>query len=401
MSPSAEVTLPIRGQNGISQQKICSNGLDASSLTYDYTTTPRPVPDEATANAAEETVCTDHMITVQWKASTGWDTPELKPFGPLSLLPTASVLHYSTECFEGLKVYRGFDGKLRVFRLERNAARFRVSAQRMALPDFEPSEVKKLIMALLSVDGDRWLPKDRPGSFLYVRPTLIGTHANLGVQAPKKALMYIIVSFMARLDTIEGGLRLYTNPETDVRAWVGGFGYCKVGANYGPTVVATREASSQGFQQILWLYGENGQVTEAGGSNFFIVWKRKDGTTELVTAPLDDKLTLDGVVRRSCLDLAQERLSEELEITERTYTIAEVIEASSEGRLLEAFVTGTAWYVCAVSQIRHRAQDIHVPMGPEGDGGDVCKKIKGWLGDILYGGVDHDWAEIIEERQIH
>ncbi|KAJ0380280.1 hypothetical protein COL26b_001394 [Colletotrichum chrysophilum] len=282
------------------------------------------------------------MITVQWKASTGWDTPELKPFGPLSLLPTASVLHYSTECFEGLKVYRGFDGKLRVFRLERNAARFRVSAQRMALPDFEPSEVKKLIMALLSVDGDRWLPKDRPGSFLYVRPTLIGTHANLGVQAPKKALMYIIVSFMARLDTIEGGLRLYTNPETDVRAWVGGFGYCKVGANYGPTVVATREASSQGFQQILWLYGENGQVTEAGGSNFFIVWKRKDGTTELVTAPLDDKLTLDGVVRRSCLDLAQERLSEELEITERTYTIAEVIEASSEGRLLEAFVTGTA-----------------------------------------------------------
>ncbi|KAI8241189.1 hypothetical protein K4K55_012781 [Colletotrichum sp. SAR 10_96] len=270
----------------------------------------------------------------------------------------------------------------------------------MALPDFEPSEVKKLIMALLSVDGDRWLPKDRPGSFLYVRPTLIGTHANLGVQAPKKALMYIIVSFMARLDTIEGGLRLYTNPETDVRAWVGGFGYCKVGANYGPTVVATREASSQGFQQILWLYGENGQVTEAGGSNFFIVWKRKDGKTELVTAPLDDKLTLDGVVRRSCLNLAQERLSEELEITERTYTIAEVIEASSEGRLLEAFVTGTAWYVCAVSQIRHRAQDIHVPMGQEGDGGDVCKKIKGWLGDILYSGVDHDWAEIIEERQI-
>lgn len=316
--------------------------LDASKLTYTLTTNPRAVPDEATANSGLETICTDHMITATWTAASGWAAPELKPYGPLSLMPTASVLHYATECFEGLKCYRGYDGKLRLFRPDRNAARFRMSSARISLPVFEPEELVKLMTALLSVDGAKWLPKDRAGSFLYLRPTLIGTQSQLGVQAPKEAMMYIIVSFMPRMDSPPGGMRLHTSPEDMVRAWVGGFGYAKVGANYGPSLMATQDARRRGYHQILWLYGQQGECTEAGASNFFIVWKRKDGKKEVITAPLDDKLILDGVTRRSVLETVREKLSGDIEITERKYTIDEVLEADSEGRLLESFATGTA-----------------------------------------------------------
>ena len=316
--------------------------LDASKLTYNLTPSPRTVPSEAAANALSETICTDHMVTAVWSAASGWATPELKPYGPLSLMPTASCLHYATECFEGLKAYRGYDGRLRIFRPERNAARMRMSAGRISLPVFEPAELVKLMTALLAVDGPRWLPKERPGAFLYLRPTLIGTQSQLGVQAPKEAMLYIIVSFMPRLDAPAGGMRLHTSPEDMVRAWVGGFGYAKVGANYGPSLMATQDARQRGFHQILWLYGPDGECTEAGASNFFMVWKRKDGKKELITAPLDDKLILDGVTRRSCLDLVRERLAGELEVTERKYTIDEVLEADAEGRILESFAAGTA-----------------------------------------------------------
>ncbi|KND86613.1 Branched-chain-amino-acid aminotransferase, mitochondrial [Tolypocladium ophioglossoides CBS 100239] len=410
MAPSAvpqqqDVDLTAAAVQRKEAQSHATNGttpqeLDASRLTYTLTSKPRPVPDEAVANAGDETVATDHMVTAVWRAASGWAAPELKPYGPLSLMPTASCLHYATECFEGLKVFRGHDGRLRVFRPDRNAARMRMSAGRISLPLFEPAELEKLMVALLTVDGPRWLPKERPGNFLYLRPTLIGTQSQLGVQAPKEAMLYIIVTFMPRMDSPPGGMRLHTSPEDMVRAWVGGFGYAKVGANYGPSLMATQDARRRGFHQILWLYGEQGECTEAGASNFFVVWRRKgDGKRELITAPLDDKLILDGVTRRSCIDVARERLAGEVEVTERKYTIAELVEADAEGRILEAFAAGTAYFICPVSQIHHRGQDINIPMGPEGKAGEVTSKIKGVVGDIMYGREQHPWGVVIPEKE--
>ncbi len=319
--------------------------LDASKITYQFTTSPRPVPaDIATACAGVETICSDHMVSVSWNVETGWAAPELRPYGPLSLMPTASVLHYATECFEGLKVYRGVDGRLRLFRPDCNARRMLNSAVRISLPAFDPKELEKLMIALMAVDGPRWLPRDGPpNSYLYLRPTMIGTQPQLGVQAPRSALLYIIATFLPRLDTVSGGLRLHTSPEDMVRAWVGGFGYAKVGANYGPSLLATNEARARGCHQVLWLYGPEGYCTEAGASNFFILWKNRDsGKLELVTAPLDDRLILDGVTRRSIVQLAHERLAGEVDVVERRYTIREVMDAHAEGRLVEAFAAGTA-----------------------------------------------------------
>ena len=305
------------------------------------------------------------MVTCQWTATTGWAAPDLKPYGPLSLMPTASVFHYATECFEGLKLYRGYDGRLRLFRPTFNTNRMLGSATRIALPGFDPAELEKLIVKLCSVDGEKWLPRFRPGTFLYLRPTMIANGHSLGVRKPREALLYIILVCFPSFDGPQGtmaapinpsasltnghasparrpGFHLLASPDNMIRAWPGGFGYAKVGANYGPSLVAQGEAILRGYDQILWLFGPQCEVTEAGASNFFIVWKTKEGRTQLVTAPLGDKIILDGITRRSVLDLARERLGAELESVERKYTIAEVVEASEEGRIVEAFATGTA-----------------------------------------------------------
>lgn len=72
------------------------------------------------------------------------------------------------------------------------------------------------------------------------------------------------------------------------------------------------------------------------------MWVRKDGKKELITAPLDDKTILDGVTRRSCLELGKERPAPEIEVTERKFTLTEIMETALEGRLLESFAAGTA-----------------------------------------------------------
>jgi branched-chain amino acid aminotransferase len=324
-------------------QKAVYQELDASKLTYSFTQSPLQVPEPGVTANGNKSICTDHMLVANWSAETGWSAPEIKPYGPFMLSPTASVLHYATECFEGMKAYRGHDGKLRLFRPDCNAERLLMSSVRISLPSFPPSEVEKLVKAFMAVDGPKWLPRDRPGSFIYIRPTLIGTHSQLGVAAPAEAMLFIIASYMPQMDAPAGGMRLHTSPADMVRAWAGGFGYAKVGANYGPSLLATSEAKTRGFHQILWLYGEEGLCTEAGASNFFVLWKNKDtGRTELVTAPLGDKIILDGVTRRSVLQLVRERCADEIDVVERKYTIDEVLEADAEGRLVESFASGTA-----------------------------------------------------------
>jgi branched-chain amino acid aminotransferase len=118
----------------------------------------------------------------------------------------------------------------------------------------------------------------------------------------------------------------------------------------------------QGYDQVLWLYsqpgstdpGEQGRVTEAGASNFFVVWRTRQGVLELCTAPTSDGTILEGVTRQSVLDLGAQRLEaalrqegvltpeEHVEVNERWFTMADVLEATQEGRLLEAFAAGTA-----------------------------------------------------------
>ncbi|SMR64267.1 unnamed protein product [Zymoseptoria tritici ST99CH_3D1] len=399
--------------------------LDASRLTTTLTKNPREVPQPNSPETFSQKVCTDHMISARWTDTHGWDAPQILPYGPLSIMPSASVLHYATECFEGLKLYRGYDGKLRLFRVSRNCERMRKSTARIALPDFEPKELEKMILELCAVDGDKWLPEERKGQFLYIRPTMIGTDEALGVQRPKEALLYVIIACFPDMTksipmppALNGnghveekkkvshlGLKLLASEENTIRAWPGGFGYAKLGANYGPSLVAQGEARARGFDQVLWLFGKEAYVTEAGASNFFLVWRSAEtGRLELVTAPLEGRIILEGVTRASILELAKERLSqsvdglEALDVVEKRFTMAEVVKAQEEGRLVEAFAAGTAFFVAPIGLIHYMKRDIVVPVEGE-ETGVYAGAIKEWLVDIMYGrgeGVGHEWGVLVK-----
>lgn len=385
-------TAPSITQNGSSTLAE----LDAGLLEILPTISPRPyyVPGspELYTNG---TYCTDHMITCSWTAASGWQRPQLKAYGPLSIMPTASVLHYATECFEGMKLYRGFDGRLRLFRPDRNVSRLVRSATRIALPAFDPAEVLSLVHKLCATDAPKWLPATNPGVQLYIRPTIIADDPSLGVEKPRQALLYIILSFLQVNNQVPGGVRLLASDDDTVRAWPGGFGFAKLGANYGPTLLAQGEARRRGFGQVLWLLGD--KVTEAGASNFFIVLRSKTGQDQLVTAPLGDNIILDGVTRRSVLDLARERLHDQLEVQEREFKIGEVVQAAAEGRIVEAFSAGTAWFVSPVSGIHYRGKDIEIPMS-EGSTGRYALMLKTWLYNIMYGKEKHDWGYVVDEE---
>jgi branched-chain amino acid aminotransferase len=379
--------------------------LDASKLQCTYTTSPRAVPEVGSAEMASQKVCSDHMIQAQWNVEEGWAAPTLQPYGPLSLAPTASCLHYATECFEGMKLYRGHDGKLRLFRPNLNCNRMLMSTNRIALPAFPPAELLKLIIKLCATDGAKWLPKDRPGQFLYIRPTMIASDPALGVERPKEALLFVILCCFAPMGNMNGGIKLLASQDDMCRAWPGGFGYAKVGANYGPSLVAQGEARKQGYHQILWLFGDDCTITEAGASNFFIVWKTKEGVQQLVTADLNEKIVLDGVTRRSILELAKAKLTsgqeglEKLEIVERKFNIFDIVEAHKEGRIVEAFAAGTAWFVAPISQIHFRGQDIEIPM-KKGEIGEYADAFRTWLKGIMWGsdGMEsHEWGHVVEE----
>ncbi|KAL5343970.1 aminotransferase [Aspergillus crustosus] len=387
--------------------------LDASVVKITRTTTPREVPLLGSPEELSHSHCTDHMVTARWTAENGWETPEVKPFQNLSIPPTASCLHYATECFEGMKVYRGFDGKLRLFRPDLNGERLSNSAIRASLPSFRFQELKLLIAKLMQVDGLRWLPKSQPGRFLYLRPTLIGSGTQLGVQAPKEALLFIIAvpwpDPSTRLTSTPGeasGLKLLASQPDTIRAWPGGFGYAKLGANYGPSLAAHGKAQAQGFDQVLWLFGDDRQVTEAGASNFFIVWENAEtGKRELVTAPLENQLILPGVTRRSVLELARSRLNQSVgdltpvDVVEKTFTISDVEKAWKEGRIVESFVCGTAFFITPVKLIRDGDADIHLLKA--GERAVYAAQIKSWLEAIMYGkeGTESDaWAYLIENE---
>ncbi|KAH8669925.1 aminotransferase [Ilyonectria robusta] len=380
--------------------------LDASNLKFTRSTVLTPVPEPGSAEQWAQNVCCDHMVTCRWTAQGGWEAPELKPFGDMTISPAASCLHYATQCFEGMKVYRGFDGKLRLFRPDRNAKRLVMSSKRVSLPGFDDKELVKLIMALMRVDGPRWLPKDEPGKFLYIRPAMIGNGRQIGVQIPQEATLFIIAIAWPDFSSESPpgalprppGLRLLTSENGEARAWPGGFGYAKVGANYGPSFVALGDCRQRGYDQILWVLGDDCQVTEAGASNFFAVVKNTEtGRPELLTAPLTDKIILEGVTRQSVLDLARSRLTKELAVVEKKFTMYELERAWDEGRVLEAFVSGTAFFISPVSVIHFGGRDLDIPL-TKGADPTYATLMKGWLKDIMYGVEPHEWGVVVEEE---
>ncbi|KAL8695572.1 MAG: hypothetical protein Q9224_003339, partial [Gallowayella concinna] len=200
------------------------------------------------------------MLSIEWTASQGWLPPRIIPYQNLSLDPATCVFHYAFECFEGMKAYKTPNGDIQLFRPDRNMRRLNRSAARIALPTVDGQAFTDLIAKFVRLE-ERFIPATR-GYSLYLRPTLIGTQRTLGVGPPGSALLYLIASPVGPY--YPTGFKAVSLAATTsaVRAWPGGVGDRKLGANYAPCIVPQLEAAKRGYHQNLWLFGEEEIVTE-------------------------------------------------------------------------------------------------------------------------------------------
>ncbi|RIA82558.1 aminotransferase [Glomus cerebriforme] len=333
------------------------------------------------------------MLAIEWNANQGWSDPIIKPYEKISLEPSAMVFHYSFECFEGLKAYKDKDSNIRLFRPELNMKRFKKSAARLSLPHFNGDELLECLKKFIRLD-EHWVPAEK-GYSLYIRPSLIGTQESLGVGATSRALLFIICSPVGPYyKTGFKAVRLLATTDY-VRAWPGGTGDAKIGGNYAPCVKPQIEAAERGFQQNLWLFGADDEITEVGTMNCFVLLKNEQGETELVTPPLDGTI-LAGVTRDSILSLA--RSWNEFKVSERKITMLEVVKAQEEGRLLEMFGTGTACIVSPIKGVHYRGRDLDIPLDPKNpsnNAGPTAKRFMDALVGIQYGEIPHEWSVIV------
>ncbi|KAJ3121672.1 branched-chain-amino-acid aminotransferase [Physocladia obscura] len=337
----------------------------------------------------------DHMLDVNWDSKNGWAAPEIKPYGNLSLAPSATVFHYGVECFEGMKAYKDKSGSIRLFRPDMNMNRLFRSCQRLALPEFNKDELLKSIEQLLLID-ERWIPSER-GYSLYIRPTAIATQESLGVGSSSNAKIFVITCPVGPY--YKTGFAAVSLSATShyVRAWPGGTGDSKIGGNYACGIRPQLEVAQHGYAQNLWLFGPNDNLTEVGTMNLFLFWINKAGQRELVTPPLDGTI-LPGVTRDSILNLA--RTWGEFEVIERPVTMPEVIEALKEKRLLEMFGAGTAAIVSPIKNIGYKGTDYAIPLDPSdptSQAGKLTKRFADTIMGIQYGEIPHEWSVVVKQ----
>ena len=135
---------------------------------------------------------TDNMFVMNYKEGVGWHDARIVPYGPFTLDPSALVLHYAQEIFEGLKAFRQEDGSVALFRPLDNIRRFNRSAHRMCMPEVDEEFFLHALKELIRVESD-WVPSSK-GTSLYIRPTMIASEAALGLKSASEFLCFIILS---------------------------------------------------------------------------------------------------------------------------------------------------------------------------------------------------------------
>jgi branched-chain amino acid aminotransferase len=283
--------------------------------------------------------------------------------------PAISALHYGQAIFEGMKAYRLADGKVSVFRAEKNFERFNKSATRMAMPSIPEDIFMQGIAALIEIDN-KWVP-NQDGYSLYIRPVMFATDPYLGVKASDKYTF-------ALLTTPTGpyySKALKVKIETEyTRADEGGVGYAKTAGNYARSLYPFAEAQKEGFDQLIWTDAVSHEfIEEAGTANLIFVIDGK-----LVT-PSVRSTVLDGVTRDTIIKLAKKA---GIEVEERRVSVKEVIEGIENGRLTDAFAAGTAATVTPIGEIGYQGQ-VYKLTDPSTR--TVSAGIAKTLNDIRYG----------------
>jgi branched-chain amino acid aminotransferase len=328
---------------------------------------------------------TDHMVSISYTAGRGWHDAEVVPYGPIELDPSAVVLHYAQEVFEGLKAYRWADGSIVSFRPEANAARLRTSARRIAIPELPEDLFIESLRQLVAVDG-QWVPPAGGEESLYLRPFIFATEPGLGVR-PATEYRYLVIGSPAGA-YFKGGIKpvsVWLSTEY-VRASPGGTGAAKFGGNYAASLLAQAQAAEQGCDQVVWLDAiERRYVEEMGGMNLFFVFG-SGGSARLVTPELSGSL-LPGITRDSLLQLATDA---GFAVEERKIDVEEWRKGVAAGEITEVFACGTAAVITPVSQVKYGEGEFTIA---DGEPGEVTMALRDTLTGIQRGTFadTHGW----------
>jgi branched-chain amino acid aminotransferase len=325
-------------------------------------------------------VFSDHMLVAEY-AGGAWRNVDIVPYGPLSIAPSISALHYGVSAFEGLKAHRTQDDRVAIFRPRENARRLSRSAARLSMPSVPEEMFLEGLRELVRLDRD-WTPALDRGA-LYIRPLLFSTDESIRVK-PAERFTFLIFTFPFGSYYAEPLDVLVT--ERFVRAFPGGVGDIKPAGNYAPAMLADRLAKEAGFHTVMWLDAkERAYVEECGVMNMFFVIG-----DDIVTPSLDGTI-MPGITRDSIISLLRDMGRT---VRERRVSIAEILAAHERGELRECFGTGTAAIVSHVRRIRYRDRDIELP--PVGEAG-VGKSARDGLMRIATGRVAdaHHWLDLV------
>jgi branched-chain amino acid aminotransferase len=340
---------------------------DTIRITRATTRKPRPRDHELGFG----TVFTDHMFVADFQEEKGWYDPRIEAYAPITLEPAAAVLHYAQAVFDGLKAFRGTDGRVRLFRPQKHVERMNGSARRLRIPELDPDLALRSLVELVRLDQD-WVPAS-VGTALYIRPTIIASEPFLGVRPAKSYLYFVILSPVGSYYK-EGMNPVRIRVEDRyVRAVDGGVGGAKTGGNYAASLLAAEEAHAAGFTQVLWLDGrERRYLDEVGTMNFML----RIGD-EVLTPPLTGTI-LPGVTRDSALALLRDW---GVRVSERPIAIDEVVAAARQGTLREAWGTGTAAVISPVGELAYKGERFVVN---DGKTGELTQRLYDAIVDIQY-----------------
>lgn len=314
-------------------------------------------------------IFTDHMLTMDY-AKGAWNPAEIVPYGPLSIFPGNSTLHYGQSIFEGMKAVRSKAGRITLFRPDLNAKRFNESCLRMCMPQIDEQLFIDLIKQQVACEQN-WIPNTDNAS-LYIRPFIFATDDFLGVR-PSETYKFMIL-------TCPVG-SYYSEPvsvkieEHFTRAAEGGVGRAKTAGNYAASLYPTKLATDQGFHQLIWTDSkEHKYIEESGTMNLVLVI---DGV--IVTPSEDSDTILRSVVKRSVVELAKHW---GMPVEERRISVEELVAAIRDGRLTDAFGAGTAATIAPIGKIGYRGELFELPAV---ESRVVSNKIKAYLDGIKSG----------------
>lgn len=291
---------------------------------------------------------TDHMFLADF-VDGEWQNARIEPFRNFDMHPATSFIHYGQAIFEGLKATKNAKGETIIFRPDMNIKRMNISARRMAMAEFPEDLFLDALDKLVKLD-EKWIPTTE-GTSLYIRPFSFSSEAVVRIKRSESYTFCIILSPVGAY--YSEPVSVYAS-EKYVRAFPGGTGFAKAAGNYGGAIAPIEEIKDKGFDQILWLDGiEKKYVQEIGTMNFAVVIDGK-----VLTADLSEGTILPGITRDTALTILKEM---NIPFEERKVSMDEIIEASKNGTLEDAFGMGTAAVVSYIKAIGYRDMTIELP----------------------------------------